>query len=459
MGKLQFIIFVCVIALLAGCSGKRIPEASSLLLDVFPPDFQKVGPTAKANIKYRQVTVGERFTFDATNSVSRAVPTRLSYQWQIKQKPAESQTEFSSPESMQSDLIVDVEGLYLIQLSVTDSQGQSDHFDIALSSQAEDLKQSRFIAMANFGTGSNDQSRLAEAVAGLCEEKSCDFIIGLGNNISPKGIAGKDDDLLQDNFDDPFAALKLPFYLVLGNQDTIGLGDHDGILNLFGDAQVDLSRWRRKPTFRWQMPARYYRISTPIEDLDRQPLADMYALDTTLLIHSLDKLSPYKLQRSYKKQGDWLANQQSQSHAQWQIAFAHHSYLSNGKHGDAGRYDYKDIWGGSELVKRVSGKYVKQFIEEHVCDKVDLYLSAHDNNLQYLEPNSRCGKTEFIVSGAGVKTASINESANNPAYWQLGDTQGFFHIEMIAERMTVSAYIVNSATGLAEKRYSRTLYR
>ena len=43
------------------------------------------------------------------------------------------------------------------------------------------------------------------------------------------------------------------------------------------------------------------------------------------------------------------------------------------------------------------GDYVQEFMEAHICGKMDLLLSGHDHNRQWLEPT--CG-TEFVVSGA-----------------------------------------------------------
>lgn len=459
MKKIVITIVLLLTAVVSGCSTGRVPEINPFLLDVFPPNFQEQHPTAKANIKYRQVKVGDQLQFDASNSISRVTPNGLSYTWQVIEKPPQSQAQFAAPHSANSAFTIDAEGLYLLQLSVTDAQSNEDQFEIALSTNADDLKQSGFIAMADFGTGTDAEYRLGQALVKLCQEKRCDFVVGLGNNIEPKGIVGTNDGQLKDKFDKPFADLNIPFYLVLGDRDTLGVAGNDGVLNIYGDAQVDYARWRRKPTLRWQMPARYYRINVPLPDMDQQPLADIYALDTTLLVNSLDKLSRYKLHEMYQQQGAWLDNQQSLSHAQWQIAFAHHAYLSNGKHGDAGKYDNKGVLGNSELSKRISGGYVKEFVEEHICKKVDLYLAAHDNTLQYLKPTERCGDTEFVVSGAGAKSASIKGKGLHPNYWQMGDAHGFFYIEMIAQRMTIAAYTVNEQSSEAELQFERTVYR
>ena len=105
--------------------------------------------------------------------------------------------------------------------------------------------------------------------------------------------------------------------------------------------------------------------------------------------------------------------------------FIHHPYLSNGKHGVAGQYD-----GYSESML-VSGKDIKEFVEEEFCHKIDVYFSGHDHDLQWLEPS--CG-VEFIVSGAGSKTRSDGDWGV-PTRFEAYDINGFMWVEIIDSQL------------------------
>ena len=103
------------------------------------------------------------------------------------------------------------------------------------------------------------------------------------------------------------------------------------------------------------------------------------------------------------------------------------------------------------------GGYVKQFVEEHICDDIDLLISGHDHNQQHLKPTHKCGNTEFIVTGAGARTKPLVDTNRNPSYWQNGDTPGFFHIQIVANQMTITAYTVAEDADIAVEQHRRTI--
>ena len=119
--------------------------------------------------------------------------------------------------------------------------------------------------------------------------------------------------------------------------------------------------------------------------------------------------------------------------ARWKLAFAHHPYISNGEHGDAGTYD------GTPL----QGEDVKLFLEQGACDKVDVYFAGHDHDLEWLKPVEACGKTQFIVSGAGAKTRIIG-GQNHATYFSRGATLGFWWVEIAGDTLHAVCY---SSTG------------
>ncbi len=458
-------ILLCILTSLlmaTGCSLLPKPEDLSdlsppVFMDVFPPANTVQGPTSKANIKYRHVAVGDSLGFDASDSINRHFGGDLSYVWQVIEKPNSSAAVFANNKAKKSEFTVDVPGRYRLELQVQDDDGLSDRFEILLSTNPEDLPRVSFIAIGDFGHGNEGQYRVGKSIAALCKDVGCDFILGLGDNIYNAGVTSKTDRQFQEKFEKPFADIQLPFYLVLGNHDTSGIYAGDGGLNIRGDIQIEYSHWSGKPSMRWQMPARFYHLGAPIDQPQRQPLVDIYALDTTLLTSSYDPLPRYQMSKMYKRQSAWLANQKSQSKALWQLATAHHPYISNGRHGNAGSYDEIDRVSDSNVIERIAGSVVKRFVEEQVCGAMDLYIAGHDHSLQYLQSTPECGDTEFIVSGAASEATELRRVNDNPTYWQQGDVLGFFHIEIVAERMTISAYTLAGTDARAVEQYRKTV--
>jgi hypothetical protein len=140
---------------------------------------------------------------------------------------------------------------------------------------------------------------------------------------------------------------------------------------------------------------------------------EFYALDTTQLFWGIDG-----------DQRAWVQERLARTTAQWTIAYGHHPYLSNGPHGDAGNYE------GLSWVPIVDGESIKDFVEDELCDRVDVYFSGHDHSLQW--PVSTCG-TEFIVSGAGAKTTRIE--GDDPAHVEVS-TPGFMWVEIVGDTFT-----------------------
>ncbi|HLE48081.1 MAG TPA: hypothetical protein VI818_07275, partial [Candidatus Thermoplasmatota archaeon] len=70
-------------------------------------------------------------------------------------------------------------------------------------------------------------------------------------------------------------------------------------------------------------------------------------------------------------------------------------------------------------------------LDDLVCDTFQVFFAGHDHNLQWLKPTRTCGRTEFIVSGAGG--ASIYTKGTPPdseAYFEDYTKHGFFWIEV-----------------------------
>jgi cysteine-rich repeat protein len=264
----------------------------------------------------------------------------------------------------------------------------------------------RFAAFGDTGKGNVEQKSVADAVQAKCAASGCDFLQLLGDNIYDNGVASVDDPQFQEKFEVPYANLHLPFFMILGNHDYGG----GGAGYEFGKAQPQIDYTARST--RWRMPDEYYRRAVQH--------ADVIALDTNLQMWLRDAQQRVDV-------AAWIAA----SSATWKIAVGHHPYLSNGPHGNAGEYDgvFDPIGGGAG---------VKSFLEEIVCGKVDLYLSAHDHSLQWLEPT--CSGTELIVSGAGASPTLLEGS--NPVRFQSA-TLGFVYVDI--EGKSLRAEVIDTA--------------
>jgi hypothetical protein len=273
----------------------------------------------------------------------------------------------------------------------------------------------RFAAFGDTGKGNLGQSSVAAAVQAKCAASGCDFLQLLGDNIYDTGVTSTADPQFQTKFEVPYADLTLPFFMILGSHDYGGNGA--GTEFYKGQFQVDYTPLSP----RWRMPASYYRrVSRHVE---------FFALDTNLQIFSMDAQQRIDV-------AAWLAA----SNATWKVAVGHHPYRSNGPHGNAGMYD-------GVPIPPVNGAPVKAFLEQIVCGRADVYLSAHDHTLQWLEPT--CSGTELIVSGAGSATTSLPGS--NPVHFQ-SLSLGFVYFDIRGNTLTAE-FIDTTGTVL----FSRTI--
>lgn len=322
----------------------------------------------------------------------------------------------------------------------------------------------RFIVIGDSGSGSAGQYAVGEAIARVCEQKGeivgdtafpgCDLVVGLGDNIYESGVTSVDDPQFEEKFEKPFEPVQLPFYMVLGNHDNTGYVGGDGAGNARGEFQVDYTYFDGKLSNRWNMPDRYFLHSAGTTRTNPRSLVDFVALDSNPIAGGFaDPDIAYAYHTYGIDQRNWAVNTLAGSDAVFRIAMAHHPYLSNGSHGNAGNYDRVP----SEILPVLAGERWKAFMEEAVCDQADFFLAGHDHDLQVLEAVPECGRTEFVVSGAAGKTRSIDDPARNAARFQQGDVYGFFWMKateanpqtLVPATLCLDAYVVDpEAQGL-----------
>lgn len=284
---------------------------------------------------------------------------------------------------------------------------------------ADDPNTIRFVALGDAGEGNDTQYQVAAAMETVCAARGCDFAVYLGDNFYENGVESADDELFQTAFELPYEYLDFPFYVVLGNHDYGGNGL--GWESWKPGYEITYSETSDK----FILPDRYY-------SFQKGP-ADFFGLDTNAIVWG-----------EGEDQDAWIEEVISESTAPWRVALGHHTYISNGSHGNAGNYE------GLPWLPIVNGADFQTFFDDHLCGQVDIYLCGHDHSRQWLE--ATCG-TEFVVSGAGAKVTEIVERDANPSYFQVA-TAGFMWIKMNEDSFTGVFY---DEDGVPE--FERTFYR
>jgi tartrate-resistant acid phosphatase type 5 len=263
--------------------------------------------------------------------------------------------------------------------------------EVAPDVQVSDANVVRFVAVGDTGRGNDIERAVARAIQATCAARGgCALALLLGDNIYPAGVTSADDPQAIAKLEEPFSIDPFPFYGVLGNHDY-GRGWE------FWRASAELAFAAHSAKLR--MPDRHYSFTAgPV---------DFFALDTNALFWG-----------ATREEEAGIRQERARSRRPWRIAFGHHPYVSNGRHGNAGEYDrLRNAWLPG------SGGALKSFFDEEVCGQIDVYLSGHDHSLQDL--GERCG-TQFLVSGAGSETTVLG--SRNPAAFQAA-TPGFLLVE------------------------------
>jgi tartrate-resistant acid phosphatase type 5 len=254
----------------------------------------------------------------------------------------------------------------------------------------------------------------------------CAFALLLGDNFYPTGVSDLDDEQFDEKFEKPYANLPFTFRPVLGNHDYGYYGTLLGVDEDKGGFEVAYSRKSDK----WDMPADHYRF--------RRGPVDFVALNTNALMLKYG---------SFDEQVSDVPRWLSKSKAPWRLVFGHHTWVSNGPHGNAGSYgaasgsifDSGDFFDGSVL---------QRFLDSDVCGHADVYLSGHDHNLQ--DAGSHCG-VQVLVSGAGA--CDPNGSGDhpcsgfpgrNPTKFQSAEP-GFILFEATAKSLTFRYFDIEGA--------------
>lgn len=268
-----------------------------------------------------------------------------------------------------------------------------------LQPQASAWPQVAFVLMGSQGTGDGDQFRVADRMEHACTELGCDAVLGLGGNLLPDGATGADDERFFTHFEDPYRDLKAPFWMALGEADHGPLG----LLPSRADTQVAYAGDSDK----WHMPARWYEIVLgPVQ---------LIVLDSTALDGRDEVVAA---QQTAWLDGVLAAPQPTP----WRVAVFHHAPYS--------------------ATPRLPDLHRATWLQEHLCDRVDLVLSASALALEWFSAQDGCGKSEFVVAGASAQVAAADApdgaqpaqalfSARELGFWRLRFNEGWMSAEAV----------------------------
>ncbi|MFI9509576.1 metallophosphoesterase [Nocardia sp. NPDC052566] len=302
----------------------------------------------------------------------------------------------------------------------------------------------RVLVTGDAGTGTRTQWAVADAAREYHARKPFSVALGLGDNIYESGPNGAADVQFATKFENPNAGLDFPWLMVLGNHDNSSIIGGDGAWLLRGNDEVEY----HANSARWWMPSRYYSVRLP----DPDPVVEFFVLDVNPLASYIPPVfAPYWAVdgQFMNEQRAWLDRALAESPARWKIVCTHQPYLSNGPHGDAGRYEGLSI-------EPINGVHVKRFFEDHVLGKCQVLLSGHDHTLQVLEPTPASKGTRQIVSGAAAKTAGKGAGGNASLYETCTEL-GFMVMDIAADRLELGVHTVDPASGAATEVFTRRL--
>jgi hypothetical protein len=239
----------------------------------------------------------------------------------------------------------------------------------------------RIVAFGDFGDGAWNQKRVAHAVYVQDRKHPFDFGLTLGDNFYPKGLDDPADPRWTREWEMLYTRLHVRFYATLGNHDY------------YAEATPDAEIRRSAMSESWCLPRRYYTFTAgPVQ---------FFAIDTNPIV---------KGEPSVPEQLAWLDGALAASTAPWKVVYGHHPVYSTGLDGNT-----------REIVEQVLPRLKKH--------GVDVYLSGHEHDLEYLRPE---GDLHFFVAGAGGHLVRpLGKDGEGRRRWAKGKTPGYLVLETV----------------------------
>jgi hypothetical protein len=272
-----------------------------------------------------------------------------------------------------------------------------------------------FFVIGDYGNGSEDQRRVADAMAKEYEKRAATgnpvrFVITTGDNIYADvrfggymRNSGSEDEHWESKFFVPYRTVleHIPFYPSLGN--------HDGNST---ERREDLGVYMDNFFFPDGKPHRWYSFKYA-------DLAEFFALDTS---NSSDDGRRAPVYLPDGEQFQWLSKEIANAKAPWKIPYFHHPLFNAGpRH----RGDLAALRHFHELFQRAGVRSV---------------FSGHEHNFQFSQVSPATGGIRYVISGAGgeLRPGNVRSrmSANHIAGWAM--QRHFLVVEILGTEMKIT---------------------
>ena len=269
-----------------------------------------------------------------------------------------------------------------------------------------------FLVIGDWGRhGEDGQSDTAGRLAAAARKVDPAFVISVGDNFYPNGVASVDDPAWQASFEDVYTdhALHTDWYVVLGNHDYRGNPQ----------AQIDYSKRSR----RWHMPARYFTRTFEAGE-GSGVSAQFFFIDTSPFIEDYQRHpDKYAVEdQDVPRQLRWLESELKKSTARWKIVVGHHPVYTVGKR-------KKEAGGG--IQKELEATLVPLFEKYHV----QAYMAGHEHDLQVIRRPG--GTVTYLVSGAGSEVRPLGAPDKDDGRLFAASTAGFMSFALTADALKV----------------------
>jgi len=211
----------------------------------------------------------------------------------------------------------------------------------------------RFLAVADTGSGDANQRAVAQQMALVNRQRPVDLVLLGGDNIYPSG----DIAMVKATFEKPYRELiaaGVPFHAVLGNHD---------IRTANGEQQLAYGPFGMK--------GRFYSL--------RQGLVEFFCLDTNM-------------NADWARQLPWLSQSLARSSAVWKVVVGHHPVYSSG------------FYGNDLAAQRRFAPLFRRY-------GVALYINGHEHNYERSKPIA--GTTYLVVGGGGASLRPVQPSGQS----------------------------------------------
>lgn len=261
-----------------------------------------------------------------------------------------------------------------------------------------------FLVVGDWGRkGYYHQQDVADRMEQTAEILDAKFIVALGDNFYPDGVASIDDPNWMLSYENIYKGyhLNIPWYVVLGNHDYRGNPQ----------AQVDYTHKSR----RWEMPERFYALD--FEDEDFGAKVSFLFIDSSPLIQDYYGETKYGqvIGQDTIAQINWIENKlREKSTSDWLLVAGHHPLYSGGKR-----------LGETDQIKNSLEPIFKRY-------KVDAYFAGHEHDLQHIKKPEE--NLHYFISGAG---SEVRKTGTMDITKFAASVQGFMAVSILKKRMLV----------------------